>query len=109
MRTAAQPINIKVLLGDEEHDLVTYKGEYRSLMMLLFDRLYIEDFGECRGVGRCGTCLIEIIDGGPSLEAYDRNEEMTMMRLGHDTERCRLSCQIPIDDDLNGIKIRVKR
>ncbi len=108
MRPISQPINIKVLLGDEEHDLVTYKGEYRSLMMLLFDKLYLEDFGECKGVGRCGTCLIEIIDGNSSLESYDRNEETTIMRTGQDATNCRLSCQIPIDDNLNGIKIRVK-
>lgn len=108
MLPASQPIHIKVLLGDEKHDLVTYKGEYRSLMALLFDRLSPEDFGECRGVGRCGTCLIEIIEGNSTLEAYDRNEEITIARLEQDITGCRLSCQIPIDNNLSGVKIKIR-
>lgn len=109
MHAASESINIKVILGDDEHNLITYHGEYRSLMMLLSDQLYIEDFGECRGVGRCGTCLIEIIEGGLSLHSYGRNEKTTIMRLGQDTAKCRLSCQISIGKDLNDIKIKVKQ
>ncbi len=55
-------IFIKVLIGDEELQLETYTHEYRNLMMLLFDKIYLEDFGECKGMGRCGTCMIEIVE-----------------------------------------------
>ncbi|MEO6845231.1 MAG: hypothetical protein ABI184_08660, partial [Ginsengibacter sp.] len=38
----------------------TYKGEFRNLMVLINEKIYVEDFGECKGIGRCGTCLVEV-------------------------------------------------
>jgi ferredoxin len=41
---------------------ICYEGnEYRSLMMLIYDQIYPEGFGECLGMGKCGTCLVEIV------------------------------------------------
>lgn len=44
----------------EKYELQTYEGEYRNLMVLLHYKMYIENFGECKGMGRCGTCAIKV-------------------------------------------------
>ena len=55
-------INFTIVSDEGRVRLVeTYTGEYRNLMALITDKIYVEDFGECKGMGRCGTCVIEII------------------------------------------------
>jgi 2Fe-2S ferredoxin len=95
-------------------------------MMLLYDRIYIDGFGECRGMGRCGTCVIEMmgpIAGGsptpagelPSIAAgshtglyeRDRNENTTLQKMGISDRRMRLACQIRIDASLHNIAVAV--
>lgn len=82
------------------------KGEYRNLMVLINEKLYVPDFGECRGIGRCGTCLIDIQTISP-LPPLDRNEKTTLEKGGHQLSEFRLACQIMIDELLDGAKIRV--
>lgn len=36
-------------------------------MALLYDKFYMEDFGECKGIGRCGTCHIHILNDAGEL------------------------------------------
>ena len=76
-------------------------------MMLIYDKLYPDDFGDCRGMGKCGTCLIEILDCKASPTFMDRNEEATRKRHHIYNENIRLACQILIDEQLDGIKIKV--
>ena len=71
----SKDISMKVIYEAEEFQLATYQGEYRNLMMLLYDKIYIEDFGECKGIGRCGTCMVEIIETKNVLPGLERNEE----------------------------------
>jgi 2Fe-2S ferredoxin len=77
MDSRHKDIHVKVLLGDEEYMLETYTNEYRNLMMLLYDKIYIEDFGECKGMGRCGTCVVEILESINNMSCRVRNEEAT--------------------------------
>jgi 2Fe-2S ferredoxin len=55
------PIHFIAYHEGEKYELQTYAYEYRNLMALLFDKIYIEDFGECKGMGRCGTCAVKIV------------------------------------------------
>lgn len=91
-----------VIYDGTEHRLQTYHAEYRNLRDLVADRLFIEGFGDCGGLGRCATCLVEIderpVDG-------DRNEEATLRKAGIHDPKVRLACQIAIDDDLANARI----
>lgn len=100
-------ILIKVLIGDEELHLETYTHEYRNLMMLLFDKIYLEDFGECKGMGRCGTCMIEIVESKDGISYLGRNEEATMQKAGFVKSNQRLACQILVNKELHNATIRV--
>jgi 2Fe-2S ferredoxin len=98
-------INVDVLYGEEEHHFQTYEGEYRSLMALIFDKIYTDEFGECKGIGRCGTCLVEILASTDDISTYERNEATTISRTSMEGKNLRLSCQIIIT---NHLKVKVK-
>ena len=99
-----QEIIITILYEDREFVLHTHEGEYRNLMMLIYDRIYIEGFGECRGMGRCGTCVIEMIGSAmPDLYLRDRNENTTLIKMGIINPRMRLACQIRIEPSLHNV------
>ena len=102
-------ITIHVIYEDELFTIQTYCGEYRSLMMLIYDKIYTEEFGECKGVGRCGTCLVEILASTTDISTYERNEEITIARTGLTGNNLRLSCQILIDHQINNLKVKVVR
>lgn len=82
----------------------TYYGEYRDLRTLINDRCYVEDFGQCGGLGRCGTCLVEITEGGNGLLELSRNEATTLTKAGASAH---LSCQIRINDELANTVIHI--
>jgi 2Fe-2S ferredoxin len=107
MDSRHKDIHVKVLLGDEEYMLETYTNEYRNLMMLLYDKMYIEDFGECKGMGRCGTCVVEILESTNNMSCTVRNEEATLKKTGVANTSIRLSCQILLNDDLKNAIIRI--
>lgn len=107
MSLALGSIKITVIVSGESHEVWTRPGEYRSLMALIYDRIYVDGFGECRGMGRCGTCRVSI-DGDPaSLTGMDRNEMATLEKMGDEVVNVRLACQILVDEHLHGRRIMV--
>lgn len=100
-------IHIRVLVAGEEYQLQTRPGEYRSLMALIYDKVYVNDFGECRGMGRCGTCRVSIDGDTATLTGMDRNEAATLAKWDAAGGDVRLSCQILIDEHLNGHTVTV--
>ncbi|MEJ7626912.1 MAG: ferredoxin [Ferruginibacter sp.] len=91
----------------EKFELQTYKGEYRNLMVLLCDKMYIEDFGECKGMGRCGTCAIKIEGLPAAVNKFDRNEERTLFKMGVQGDDIRLACQVLVDETLENVIVKV--
>lgn len=107
MKQRVADISLTVNLEGEIYHLKTYANEYRNLMMLIYDRIGPEDFGDCLGMGKCGSCLIEIASE-VVLSSYDRNEETTLQRAGT-AYGSRLACQILIDEHINGLTVKVLR
>lgn len=100
-------ITISIFYEGESHLIKTYPFEYRNLMMLIYDKLFLEGFGECLGMGKCGTCLIEIRENPQYVSFFDRNEETTMSRAGITAKHVRLACQILIDEGIDGLKVNI--
>ena len=100
-------IRITVLYQEDAYTLTAYEGEYRSLMGLIYDHVYTSEFGECRGMGRCGTCLIQVINNTGPLGAMDRNETATLQKMGVSSQNIRLACQIPLTRSLQGLTVRI--
>ncbi len=100
-------ISFTIIGEDEEYAVETYAGEYRNLMALITDKIYVEDFGECKGMGRCGTCVIEIIKTENELPGLERNEEATIKKTGITNPNYRLACQILINEELKNTTFRI--
>lgn len=104
-----QPFNkicLTVFYSSEEYKIQTYAGEYRDLKCLIEDRLFTDDFGQCGGMGRCGTCIVRI-EGFEKASGFMRNEATTLLRLAPGIDDIRLACQIPVDDRLSNVIITV--
>ena len=103
-----ETICFTVLYEDESFEFKTFTNEYRNLMVLLFDKIYIEEFGDCGGMGRCGTCMVKIA-GLKNEYPDERNEKRTLSKMGIDAEKLgiRLSCQILVDINLNNQIIEI--
>jgi ferredoxin, 2Fe-2S len=100
-------IRIYVLVDGKEHVLDTYPNEYANLMMLIFDKIYPENFGDCKGIGRCGTCHIKILNKSFTLPVQDRNELTTLGKMENIYDTSRLACQILITDLINELRVEV--
>ena|SRR5436190_10369537 len=87
--------------------LESNENEYRNLMSLLKDKICPEDFGQCGGIGRCGTCLIKLSGvSGDSLLFY-RNGHETLRKMGIVDPEVRLSCQILVNEDLKNVIVQL--
>jgi len=107
MSANAKQISISVFYDGEKHVIETYAHAYRNLMTLLYNELFLDDFGECLGMGKCGTCMIEILSDPKGMHSFDRNEQTTMDKIGVSERRIRLSCQILVDEGIDGLELRI--
>ena len=89
-----------------EYSISTFKNEYRSLMTLVQDKLYIDGFGDCGGMGRCATCIVRL-DNLQTVDHMDRNELSTLSKQGITDPSIRLSCQIFIEISLDGAIVTI--
>lgn len=92
---------------NEEFNIQTYEGEYRNLMVLIRDKIYTEEFGECNGMGRCGTCLVKLTNVETDSFLMDRNEKTTLTKMRIDDPLIHLSCQIAITNELNNVIVSI--
>ncbi|HTI59514.1 2Fe-2S iron-sulfur cluster-binding protein [Mucilaginibacter sp.] len=100
-------ITVLVNYAGEQYKLLTFTNEYRSLMMLIYDNIFTDGFGECLGMGKCGTCLVEIIKMQTEPTAYGRNEEVNLLKAGQSKETIRLACQLLIDEKMDGLEVKI--
>ncbi|MEO6135041.1 MAG: 2Fe-2S iron-sulfur cluster-binding protein [Ginsengibacter sp.] len=106
MITPLQNIHFTILYFDESIAVSCHSGEFRNLMVLINEKIYVEDFGECKGIGRCGTCLVEITSKNV-LAPMERNEASTLKKCAVQREGLRLSCQVMIDEALQNTVITI--
>ncbi len=107
MSTHEKDIIFTLIYSDEEIKVATYEGEFRNLMILINEKIYVEDFGECKGIGRCGTCLVEIVGLKGLASSMERNEKNTLEKCAVKKSNLRLSCQIMISAALKNTIIKV--
>ena len=102
-------ISITIINDDEHYAVKTYLNQYRNLMVLLNYSIYLENFGECGGQGRCATCMVKVVGLKEAANAMERNEAATIGKAGLLDTGTRLSCQLLINADLDGAVIMIQR
>lgn len=101
-------IQFTLIERKQEHIVKTNNGAYANLMYLIRDLfLFDNDFGECGGMGKCATCLVEAKNLKGNAAIKSRNEPETLKKYKLDHPKYRLSCQVYINKDLDGASIKV--
>jgi len=60
----------------------------------------------CGGMAICATCHVEVLQSPPLPEPSD-DEAYMLESLPHATESSRLSCQLRVSPDLDGLVLRI--
>ena len=94
-----------------EHDGASHTIEAetgKSLMMNAVDNMVPGIDADCGGAGACGTChcFVESEWRAATGEADAMEEAMLGMRPDR-AETSRLSCQIDVSDDMDGLVVRL--
>ncbi|WP_084399932.1 2Fe-2S iron-sulfur cluster-binding protein [Henriciella aquimarina] len=79
-----------------------------SLMETLRENGFDEIQAICGGCCSCATCHVYVEEANAdAIPPMDLDEEDLLDFAEHRTERSRLSCQIPVTDDLGQIRITI--
>ena len=100
-------IQFIVIENGQRKQVKVLHGSYPNLMFLLKEELGLDSFGECGGVGRCATCVVETIGIKGNSAIKERNEPSTLLKMEYEEESIRLSCQLYITADLEGAEISI--
>jgi 2Fe-2S ferredoxin len=87
--------------GVEKKSIEIPKGIKLSLMEVLRASEY-PILATCEGMALCGTCIVEVEKGVEKLQLPNDAELDMLDSLPIVTSLTRLSCQINIDDTING-------
>ena len=60
----------------------------------------------CGGMALCATCHVEVLDG-PELREPSDDEAYMLESLPTSTHRSRLSCQIKVTQEIDGLVVRI--
>ena len=100
------PIINFIEFGGTEHKIDAANGE--SIMIAATSNLVPGIDADCGGECSCATCHVLIDEAWRAKLAPRSETEVAMLDLNPDcTEDSRLSCQIPMSDELDGIVVRL--
>lgn len=99
--------NITAITRDGEHiAVVAHKG--LSLMEALKAGGVTEVLALCGGCASCGTCHVYVAqDWVDRLQPIGEDEEEMLSLAPGRTDASRLSCQIPVTDEIDGLTVTV--
>jgi 2Fe-2S ferredoxin len=98
-------INVTQLDG-EQKDIEIENGQ--SLMDAIRDAGFDELLAICGGCLSCATCHVYIEDqDAHSIEPISEDESDLLEVSEHRKESSRLSCQIPVTDALEGLRVEI--
>lgn len=107
MLSHTRDISFTLICLAEVITVETYEGEFRNLMVLINEKIFVQDFGECKGIGRCGTCLVETDGLNGAASVMERNEKSTLAKCAVKKTNLRLSCQVMINSALKNSVITI--
>ncbi len=80
----------------------------RTLMEVLRDNDYDELQAICGGNCSCATCHVYVSGAGAgTLPPISEDEDELLGSSSHRTDESRLSCQVKVTPDLNGMHVRI--
>ncbi|HRD38692.1 MAG TPA: 2Fe-2S iron-sulfur cluster-binding protein, partial [Bacteroidia bacterium] len=61
----------------------------------------------CGGMALCATCHVEVITGYDNLHEISNDEGAMLDTLPNITNTSRLSCQLKLNDSMDGITVKI--
>lgn len=100
---------IKVIVTDRDGESRTIEaGEGLTLMEAIRDHGFDQLLALCGGCCSCATCHVHIDPGFTSQLPTMSDDENDLLDSADDRdEHSRLSCQIPLTQQLDGLKVRI--
>ncbi len=77
-----------------------------SLMEFLKANEY-DILATCGGLALCATCHVSVVAGFENLDEISNDEYAMLDTLPNITDTSRLSCQLKLNESMNGITIKV--
>jgi len=78
-----------------------------TVMEAIRDNGYDELLALCGGCCSCATCHVVIEDPNAALPEMSEDEDDLLESSDHRKEGSRLSCQIPLTAELDGLKVTI--
>jgi len=78
-----------------------------SLMRVLWEAGFDDILALCGGVCSCGTCHVYIDEGAAALAPMSADEDALLEGSGHRQETSRLSCQLLVTDEFDGLRLTI--
>lgn len=98
---------LHITTRDGNEATVSGNGEL-SVMEVIRDAGFDELQALCGGVCACATCHVYVDpEFAGMLPPLGDDESDLLDGSGHRTARSRLSCQVPFDDALNGLRVTI--
>ena len=83
-------------------------GDGLTVMEAIRDNGFDELLALCGGCCSCATCHVHVDPAfKDKLPEMSRDEDDLLDSSDHRNENSRLSCQIPLTSDLDGLKVRI--
>lgn len=100
----------KITFIPKEGEAITLEGRSGSVMELAVAHGVPGIDGDCGGVCSCATCHVHVAAEFFSITGGPNEIEQEMLAFDdHLQENSRLSCQIQIEENLDGMKLYVAR
>ena len=99
---------MKILVTDREGNNHVLKGDYNSTLMEIIRDEGVDIEAACGGCCACATCHVYIDEKWVNkLNPIDDDEESMLDQAFDVKKNSRLSCQINLNDDLDGLKLEL--
>jgi len=100
-------VTITVVNSEGEINLEAPNDLGLNLMEFLKASEYEQIEGTCLGIALCATCHVRVLESSPLLNEQMDEEFLMLETLPVSWENSRLSCQIPLNKNLNKISISI--
>ena len=99
---------MKINVTDRDGNRTTLEGDNSSTLMEIIRDNGFDIEASCGGCCACATCHVYIDDKWKNnLNKMDDDEEAMLDQAFDVTEKSRLSCQISLSDDLDGLEVEI--
>lgn len=101
-------ITIQVVDRDGKEEALEVPTDVNLNLMEILKGSGYEILATCGGMALCATCHVEVLEGGEGLPEPEDGELDMLDTLPDADDDSRLSCQLRLTNDNEGLKIKIR-